>query len=183
MINIVQHDYDLCHPPPLSGTSCPLYRFSFILTLTISAAGGSATIRWGLLCEENIEYLLTFLPLLCYKISTANLGERWAVESRGSDPRSGNDREESVGFRLGINKVGLGWGQGWSLDNVGDWYQGSRIWWTRGEGHPKCWFIGMIFTNRIRSTLDGGLVWMMEVVLSAPDGHHDVKEEILNCKM
>ena len=87
--------------------------------------------------SENaaIRYLLIFLPLLCYKISTANLGERWAVESRGSDPRSGNDREESVGFRLGINKVGLGWGQGWSLDNVGDRYQGSRIWW---EGHPKC---------------------------------------------
>ena len=80
--------------------------------------------------SENaaIKYLLIFLPLLCYKISTANLGERWAVESRGSDPRSGNDREESVGFRLGINKVGLGWGQGWSLDNVGDRYQGSRIW-------------------------------------------------------
>ena len=76
--------------------------------------------------SENaaIKYLLIFLPLLCYKI--ANLGERWAVESRGSDPRSGNDREESVGFRLGSNKVGLCLGQG------------SRIWWTRGEGHRKC---------------------------------------------
>ena len=24
---------------------------------------------------------------------------------------------------------------------------------------------------------------MLEAVLSAPDGHHDVKEEIFNCKM
>ena len=41
----------------------------------------------------------------------------------------------------------------------------------------------MIFTNRIRSTLDGGLVWMLEAVPSAPDDHQDVKEEIFNCKM
>ena len=70
---------------------------------------------------------IIFLPLLCYKISTANLGERWAVESRGSDPRSGNDREESVGFRLGSNKVGLGLGQGSRIWNMVD----------KGGGAPK----------------------------------------------